>query len=70
MENAPDIILLWLFILADFALMITAGVGTFVWLRKGKGTARIWGGICLAVSILCAIPIALAVGYVLYLHLG
>ena len=70
MENAPSIILFWFFIMADFVLMIAATIGTCILLKKGKGKARVWGIICLILSILCVIPFALVVGYVLYLYLA
>ena len=71
MENAPRIILVWWLIMADLALMITAGIGFLVLRKKGKRTTtnavRIGRGVCLALSILCAVPVALVVGYILYL---
>ena len=74
MENAPTIILFWFFIMAIFILMIVSIIEAIALLKKSKEQSakktQFVGKICLTLSILCAIPIFLVVGYILYIYIG
>lgn len=72
MENAPNIIMFWYFMIAIFVLMIASIVTAIVWICKGKKQSdnRIQrlGKICLVLGAMCAVPIIFVVGYILYLY--
>jgi len=74
MENAPNIILFWFFIIAILVLMIALMIMAFFLIKKGKGKttnkAYLLGKICLILGIIFAVPIILVVGYILYLYIG
>lgn len=74
MENAPTIILFWLFIIAIFILMVVSMIEAIVLLKKSKEQSakkmQFVGKICLTLSIICSIPILLVVGYILYIYIG
>lgn len=76
MENAPNIILFWYFIITLFVLIIALTIGAIILIKKskcnGKNSKKMQslGKICLVLSIICAIPIILVVGYILYLYIG
>ena len=73
MENAPDIILFWYFGIAIFILMIALMIVTFIFMKKGKRQnakkIHLLGKICLALVMICSIPIICVVRYILYLYL-
>ena len=72
MDNAPNIILFWYFLIAIFILMIAFMIAATVFVKKGKGQefkgSRFMGKLCFILSAICAVPIILVIGYVLYLH--
>lgn len=72
MENAPAIILFAYFGAAILVLTIAMAIAAVILLRKGKGqnaaTMLTLGRICSALSILCAVPVVLTVGYILYIR--
>lgn len=76
MENAPNIILFWYFIIALFVLMIALMIKAIILIKKSKCKGQSSnkmlpvGKTCLVLSIICAIPIILVVGYILYLYIG
>lgn len=74
MENAPDIILFWYFIIAIFLLMIALIIMAIILMKKSKKQSsnkmKLLGKMSLALGIICAIPIFLVAGYVMYLYLG
>lgn len=74
MENAPTIILFWIFIILTIILMIASMMTAIILLRKGKEQSakkmQFIGKICLILSIICSIPIFLMVGYILCLYIG
>ena len=74
MENTPDIILFWCCITAIFVLMITVIFTAIILIKKGKkqnaDKMQLLGKISLCLGIICAIPIILVVGYIIYLHIG
>lgn len=74
MANAPTIILFWFFWIVIFILMFALMITAIILMKKGKEqstkTMLIWGRICLVLSIICAVPIIVVVGYILYLRMG
>ena len=74
MENAPTIILFWIFIIVTIILMVASMMTAIILLKKGKEQSakkmQFIGKICLFLSIICSIPIFLVVGYILYLYIG
>ena len=74
MEYAPDIVLIWYCGILDLILMTASMVTALILLRKPKEdqtkTQQLLGKFSLILSILCAIPILLVTGYVLYLYLA
>ena len=74
MEQAPAIVLFWYFAIGDLILMTASMVTALILLRKPKEeqtkTQQLLGRLSLILSILCAIPILLVAGYVLYLYLA
>ena len=74
MENAPNIILFWYIIIAILVLMIALMITAYVFYKKSKSQStrkmQLFRNTCLILGIICAIPIILVVGYVLYLYLG
>jgi len=69
MDNAPTIILFWLFIIAIFLLMVASMIMAVVLIKKGKEKMLLIGKACLALSTICSIPIILVVGYILYIYI-
>lgn len=74
MENAPDIIIFWLFIMAVFVFMFVSMIAAMILLKKGKEQhaegMRFAGKICLILSIICSVPIVSVAGYILYIYIG
>lgn len=74
MENAPTIILFWLFIIAIFILMVVSMIEAIVLLKKSKEQSakrmQFIGKICLTLGAICSIPIFLVLGYILYIYIG
>ena len=74
MEHAPVIVLFWYCSIGDLILMTVSMVTALILLRKPKEEQtkkkRFLGKLALAFSILCAIPILLVAGYILYLYLS
>ena len=74
MENAPHIVLFWYFFIVIFVIMIALTVMSIFLMNKSKkqniSKMKLLGKICLGIGIMCAIPIFLIVGYVMYLYLG
>ena len=74
MENASYIVLFWDFFIVIFAIMITLILISIILINKSKKQSvpkiKLLGRICLVLGIMCAIPIFLVVGYVMYLYLG
>ena len=74
MENAPNIILFWYFIIAIFMLMIALMITAIILIKRGKRQStnkmQLLGKMCLILGIICTIPIILVVGYSLYLYIG
>jgi len=72
-DNAPVIILFWLFGIALFMLMTALAIAAVMLMKKDKEQntkmTRLGGKICLFLSILCSIPIVLVLGYILYLYI-
>ena len=73
MENVPNIILFWFFILALFVLTIALMITAFILLKNGKQQSnhkmQLLGKMCLIGGTLCILPIIGIVGYVLYLYI-
>ena len=73
MENAPDIVLFWCFSLAIVLLMTVFIIAGIVLIYNGKRQSadkiQFLGKICIALSIIVAIPIVLVVGYILYIYI-
>lgn len=71
MENAPNIILFWYFMIATFVCMIVSMIAAIVLICKGEKQSdnkiQRLGKICLILGVICAVPIILVVGYILYL---
>ena len=74
MENAPTIILFWYFGIIIFILMIALMIMAMILIKKGTEQnakmIQFLGKIGLILSIICAIPIILVVGYILYIYIG
>lgn len=74
LENTPTIILFWIFITAIFILMVVSIISSIIIHKKSKekGTKQLHliEKICLALSIICSIPICIVIGYILYLYIG
>ena len=73
-ENAPIIIIFWLFIITIFMLMVASTVAAVLIHKKYKEQnspkMQFLGKLCLTLSIICAVPIVFIAGYVLYLYMG
>ena len=72
MENAPMIILFWLFYIMLFILMLALMIAAIILMKKSetKSSKMKWlGKVCVILSIICSIPIILVVGYILYLYI-
>lgn len=74
MENAPNIILFWYLIIALFVLMIALIITAINLIRKSReqntNKMQLLGKICLGLGVICAFPIFLVLGYILYLYIG
>ena len=74
MEKAPTIILFWCLLIAIFVLMIALIITAIALLKKNKKQndrkMQLLGIICVGLGIICAIPIILAAGYIIYLRIG
>lgn len=74
MENAPDIILFWGFSIVIFTSMVALMVTAIILMKRGKGKndkkIRFLGKVCLTLSVICAIPLILVVGYILYIYIS
>lgn len=74
MENTPIIILIWYFIIIFFVLMIALMIVAIILIKKSReqnaDKLQLLGKICLGLDLVCAIPIILVVGYILYLRIG
>ena len=74
MENAPTIILFWYFGIIIFIFMIALMIMAMILIKKGTEQnakmIQFLGKIGLILSIICAIPIILVVGYILYIYIG
>lgn len=74
MENAPDIILFWNLFIIIFVLMIIFIIMAIILLKKNNehnpDKTHLLGKICLILCTICAVPIILLVGYILYLCTG
>lgn len=74
MENTPTIVLFWFFMIAIFILMVVSMIAAIILFTKGKeqGTKKMQfiGKICLALSIICSIPVLFVVGYMIYIYIG
>ena len=74
MENAPNIVLFWYLIIALFVLMIALIITAINLIRKSReqntNKMQLLGKICLGLGVICAIPIFLGRGYILYLYIG
>ncbi|MBQ6835279.1 MAG: hypothetical protein IJO55_12815 [Lachnospiraceae bacterium] len=73
MENAPSIILFWYLGIAFFVVTIALVTVAILLLKRGKtqnkSKMRVLGKICLALGIICLIPVIVVAGYVMYLYL-
>ena len=74
MENAPNIILFWYFIIVIFVFVIALMIAANILIKKCRERnaykLQLLGQICLGLDLVCAIPIILVVGYILYLRIG
>ena len=74
MENTPNIILFWYLIIALFVFMIALMITSINLIKKNReqntSKMQLLGKICLVLGIICAIPIFLVIGYILYLYIG
>ena len=74
MENAPTILLFWQFVITIFILMIALIITAINLIRKSReqntNKMQLLGKICLGLGVICAIPIFLVLGYILYLYIG
>ncbi|MBQ9927856.1 MAG: hypothetical protein IJO65_07735 [Lachnospiraceae bacterium] len=74
MENAPNIILFWYFIIVIFVFVIALMIAANILIKKRReqnaDKLQLLGKICLGLDLVCAIPIILVVGYILYLRIG
>lgn len=74
MENAPYIVLFWSFFIVIFVIMIASIFISIILMKKSKKQSvpqmKLFGRIFFGIGIICAIPIFLVVGYIMYLHLG
>jgi len=65
MENAPAILLFWFFGIIIFIAAIALLIAGMIFIKKGNKK----GKICLIGGIICAVPVVLVSGYILYLWL-
>lgn len=74
MENAPGIILFWYFIIAIFVLMIAFMIAAIILIKNVKNPnahkMKLLGKVCAVLGHVCAVPIILVVGYIIYLYIG
>lgn len=74
MENAPNIILFWNYIIVIFVFVIALMIAAIILIKKSReqnaNKLQLLGKICLGLDLVCAIPIILVVGYILYLRIG
>ena len=72
-ENAPIIIIFWFFIVIIFILMVVSMIAAIAIHRKVREGStqkmQFIGKLCLALSIICSIPIFLVVVYILYIYI-
>lgn len=69
MENAPSIIIFWYLLITIFVFMFVSLIAAIKLIKSGKENKRrlFLGKVCVIFSIMCASPIILVVGYVVYL---
>ena len=74
MENTPNIVLFWYLIITLFVFMIALIITSISLIKKSReqnmNKMQLFGKICLVLGIICAIPIFLVIGYILYLYIG
>ena len=74
MEDAPYIVLFWYFLIVIFVIMIVSIFLSIIIMKKSKKQSapkiKLFGRICFGIGIMCAIPIFLVVGLVMYYYLG
>ena len=74
MENAPNIILFWNYIIVIFVFVIALMIAAIILIKKSReqntNKLQLLGKICLGLDLVCATPIILVVGYILYLRIG
>ena len=71
MENAPAIILFWYAAIALIILTLAFMTAAILLLKRSRGAnARLWGRVCLVLSVICGLPILLVVGYILYIYIS
>lgn len=74
MENAPAIILFWCFSILIFTFMVVMLIVAIILIKKGKGQSDkkmlFLGKMCFGLGIICAIPLILVIGYILYIYIG
>ena len=72
-ENTPTIVLFWFLFIAIFVFMIALIITAILLIKKNKkqgdNKLLLLGKMCAGFGIVCAIPIILVVGYMIYLQI-